>query len=565
LFFEYFIAKRLLNNEVEGTKVSRPIIRISIVSIALAIVVNLITIAVVTGFQNEVREKVSGFGSHAFIMNSGEATIYESESIHKNQAFYNILKNKESVKNIQRIAYKPVLFQSEKSENTYTLSDGKDTTFIQQEISGAIIKGVDLDYDWTFFKENLVEGKLPNFNTPQPSQELLISKKIASDLKFKVGDSIRAFFVKNPPIKMFFKVSGIYSTGLEELDKKITVGDIRWVQQLNDWGIKAKLTLADTLLNHDFIIKCDAYGGNGNYRYDWGEGYENAKGFNLYPIKDTLIRVIVSDYWTNLDGRNETTSIADTAYLKIEVKGDRYSYCSFPVTNDKEIIRTYLDQSGLKYKVSCPDKTYYFTETPGKGSAHNYVGGFEVNVADWTKLKETTDDIRREVALIPNEHQEELKVSSILDNQKEIFVWLGFLDLNVIIILVLMILIGIINMGSGLLVLIIVKTNFIGLLKSMGAKDWSIRKIFLVQAAFLIGKGMFWGNLIGLTFCFIQKQFGIITLNPDVYYLDKAPIELHFWPWLLLNLGTLVVCILALIIPSYVITRISPSKAIKID
>jgi lipoprotein-releasing system permease protein len=128
-----------------------------------------------------------------------------------------------------------------------------------------------------------------------------------------------------------------------------------------------------------------------------------------------------------------------------------------------------------------------------------------------------------------------------------------------------MILIGIINMGSALLVLILVRTNFIGMMKAMGANNWSIRKIFLIQGAFLIGKGMIWGNLIGLGFCFLQSQFGILSLNPEVYYLSKVPIELNFWHWLFLNVGTLVTCVLALIIPSYVITRVNPVKAIKFN
>jgi lipoprotein-releasing system permease protein len=128
-----------------------------------------------------------------------------------------------------------------------------------------------------------------------------------------------------------------------------------------------------------------------------------------------------------------------------------------------------------------------------------------------------------------------------------------------------MIIIGIINMGSALLVLILVRTNFIGMMKAMGATNWSIRKIFLYQAAYLIGRGMIWGNVIGLGFCFIQSQFGIFTLNPEVYYLTEVPIELSFWHWAILNLGTLIVCLTALIIPSYVITRITPVKAIKFN
>ena len=155
--------------------------------------------------------------------------------------------------------------------------------------------------------------------------------------------------------------------------------------------------------------------------------------------------------------------------------------------------------------------------------------------------------------------------TSIKNNQREIFVWLDFLDINVVIILVLMILIGIINMGSALLVLILIRSNFIGMMKAMGATNWCIRKIFLIQATFLISRGMLWGNIIGVGICLAQKYFGIFKLNPEVYYLSEVPIELTLSHWLILNLGTLLVCVLALILPSIVITRISPVKAIKFD
>ena len=169
------------------------------------------------------------------------------------------------------------------------------------------------------------------------------------------------------------------------------------------------------------------------------------------------------------------------------------------------------------------------------------------------------------IDFIPNEYDEVLKTTSIKNNQREIFVWLGFLDINVIIILVLMVLIGIINMGSALLVLILIRSNFIGMMKAMGATNWSIRKIFLIQATFLISRGMLWGNIIGVGLCLLQKYFGVFKLNPEVYYLSQVPIELTFSHWLILNLGTLLVCVLALIIPSIVITRIDPVKAIKLD
>lgn len=498
-------------------------------------------------------------------MNSGEGSVYECEPIYKNQAFFPKIQHLKGVKNIQFVAYKPVLFQSDKKEISYSLSNGKDTSQIQQEIQGAIIKGVGGDFDWTFFKSHLKEGRIPNFNSKELSSEIILSSRIAGDLNLKLGDEIRSYFVKKQPVKRMFKIVGIYATGLDEFDKKIVIGDIKMVQKLNDWGIQASINVEDTLSNGSLIIKANVVGGNGNYRYDWGKGYENYQGFTICPTKDTLIKVIVSDYWSRIDGLNEKTSLPDTAYLSIKINGVKNSICDFSVNSENELVKNYFDEKGTKFSIKCSNKTVLFDQKEGRGSYQNYVSGFEVMVDNWDELPAIVKKIKQKIEFIPTENNEELKVTSIMDNQSDIFIWLGFLDLNVLIILVLMILIGIINMGSALLVLILVRTNFIGMMKAMGAKNWSIRKIFLIQGAFLIGKGMIWGNIIGLGFCFIQSQFGILSLNPEVYYLSKVPIELNFWHWLFLNVGTLITCVLALIIPSYVITRVNPVKAIKFN
>lgn len=565
LSFEYFISRRVLKSEVQGKKVSRPIVRISVISIALAVVVNLITVAVVTGFQHEVREKVSGFGSHISITSEGDNNIYESEPIHKNQAFFNKLVRDKSIKSIHYVAYKPVLFQSDKKERTFKLKSGKDTSYFQQEIQGAILKGVDHNYDFAFFKQHLIKGRIPDFQKDTICHEIMISNRIARDLNLHVNDDVKAFFVKTQPVKRIFKLVGIYETGLEEFDKKIAIGDIRIVQELNDWGIKAAISVADTLVNGQLIIKGDVVGGNGNYRYNWGKGYENYSGFTICPLKDTVIRLIASDYWSDIRGKNEQNSIPDTAYLKINIEGTAFSTCDFKLNKEKELIKTYLSEDGTKFSIQATEKKVIFEIKDGKGSSTNYVGGFELSVRNWNELQSITADLDKKYGTFPNEHDEILNVQSVMDTENDIFVWLGFLDLNVVIILTLMILIGIINMGSALLVLILVRTNFIGLLKSMGANNWSIRKIFLIQAGFLILRGIIYGNIIGLSLCALQYYFGILKLNPEVYYLHKVPVELSFSSWAILNIGTLIVCVSALIIPSVVITRINPIKAIKFN
>ncbi|MFT5860826.1 MAG: lipoprotein-releasing system permease protein [Flavobacteriaceae bacterium] len=565
LAFEYFISKKTLKSVVQGKKVSKPIVRISIISIALAVIVNLITIAVVTGFQQEVRQKVTGFGSHIFIMEAGENSVFESAPIRRDQAFLATLKNDPGIASVNVVGYKPVLFQSDERETTYTLPNGQDTTEFQYQVHGAVIKGVDSTFDWKFFKKHLLEGVIPDFREDSCSNHIVISKRLSKDLNFKIGDRISAFFVKNNPVKWKFKIAGIYETGLEEFDKQIVLGDLGSVQELNDWGIQVSLEIADTIIDEQIVIKANASGGNGNLRYNFGNGFDSYYGFALCPNKDTLIRVIVSDYWSDISAPISETTLPDTAYLKITVEGDLTSRCVFKLNEFDELDREYLSEDGRKFAITDGAKRVTCELREGTGSSHNYVGGFEITVKKWDDLEAVMARVKGEVHMIPTPFGELVKSTSIMENQPDIFMWLGFLDINVIIILTLMILIGIINMGSALLVLILIRTNFIGMMKAMGATNWSIRKIFLYQAAFLIGRGMIWGNIIGVALCLIQQSTGIISLNPEVYYLTQVPIELNFWHWLILNAATLVVCLSALIVPSIVITKINPVKAIKFD
>ncbi len=514
--------------------------------------VNIITVAVVTGFQKEVRDKVIGFGAHAVVTKSGEASIFESNPILKNQFFYPMLINTDEVVHIQPVAYKPALLQSD------AVGDA------QQEIQGIMMKGVDETYNWDFFRQNLVAGRIPKIRKDSISDEIIISRKVAKDLNYKVGDKARTFFVKNKPVKKMFEIVGIFETGLEDFDREMVLGDIKQIQKLNDWGIQAAIQIADTLGNGHLIVKGDVIGGNGNYRFDWGKGYENYQGFSYFPNKDTVIRLIASDYWMYLDGEGEETTIPDTAYLKVTISGDKSSLYPYDLDREGKIAKKYLDDEGYKFEITAGPKKITFEKIDGKGSFENYVGAFEFTLRDWDRLQQDVKFLRKQIQF-QDPSGEDLRVTSIVDSQSDIFTWLGFLDINVWIILVLMIIIGVINMGSALLVMILVKTNFIGMMKAIGAKNWSIRKIFLYQAGFLILRGMFWGNLIGIGLCVIQKYFQIIKLNPEVYYLNAVPIDLNIFSILLLNAATLLVCILALIIPSYVITRISPVKAIRFN
>jgi len=562
----YYIAKKIHKGKGEDKKVSQPITRIARLSIILAMAINIITLAVVTGFQNEVKDKVIGFGSHATIVKAGENSTFESAPIIFNDSLSQAVKALKGVKNIQPFAYKPALLQSDADTNHYQINN-IDTFQVQQEIHGIIMKGVGATYDWTFFESHLVEGVVPNVKDTIPHDEVIVSAQVAKNLSIEVGDDVNVFFVKATPVKLKYKVTGIFKTGLQEFDEQVVIGDMRNVQKLNDWGIQTAIRVADTVTSDgQFVIYADARGGNGNYRHDWGKGFENARGFTYCDAKDTVIRLITSDYNMFIDGFGELNSIPDTAYLKVSVEGNKRMPCFPKHMEMDQFKKTFLNASGTQFAVDLKGgKRVTFEYTDGKGSHQNYIGGYEVEVDDFNQLEEITANIKRAIYYQDNEDQIEYRVRTISEDQQEIFIWLDFLNLNVIIILVLMLLISTINMGSGLLVLIITKTQLIGLLKAIGTTNWDIRKLFLYQAVFIILRGVIIGNVIGIGLCLLQQYFTIIPLNPEVYYLDAVPVELNLWHIVFLNIGTVVLCTAALIVPSYVVTRISPIKALKFD
>jgi len=186
------------------------------------------------------------------------------------------------------------------------------------------------------------------------------------------------------------------------------------------------------------------------------------------------------------------------------------------------------------------------------------VGSFEVFVDDFTKIDEKGKQVYKE---IPST----LNAQTIVEKYYYIFDWLKLFDFNIIVILIIMIIVSTINMVVALLVLILERTQMIGILKSLGSDNWSIRKIFLYNSLYLILRGLFWGNTIGIGLLLIQKKFEIIKLNPESYYVNVAPVEINILYILALNIGTVLVCLLVLLIPSYLITKISPAKTIRFD
>jgi lipoprotein-releasing system permease protein len=193
----------------------------------------------------------------------------------------------------------------------------------------------------------------------------------------------------------------------------------------------------------------------------------------------------------------------------------------------------------------------------------NQVSGYEVLLEDMGAIPEIAKQVRERVSFDFLDDGSRLKVETIHQNNSQIFDWLNLLDMNVIVLVILMLVVAGFNMISGLLILILERTNMIGILKAFGTKNSSVRKIFLYQSAYLTMVGLVWGNLVGLVVCLAQKYLNLITLDPSSYYLDTVPINLNVFHILLLNLGTMIITFLFLLLPSALIARISPEKSIR--
>jgi lipoprotein-releasing system permease protein len=186
----------------------------------------------------------------------------------------------------------------------------------------------------------------------------------------------------------------------------------------------------------------------------------------------------------------------------------------------------------------------------------NQIGGVEIRIKNFKDLNKVSLEIFESLP-------QNLRSFSIVENFPNIFNWMSLLDVNTNVLLILMLIVGVINMVTALLIMILEKTNMIGMLKSFGASNWSIMKIFLYNAAYLIGIGLLLGNILGLGLGFFQQATHIFKLNQSSYFLTYAPIEIHFIDVLGLNVLTVVVCLIVLIIPSLLISKVSPLKAIR--
>lgn len=467
----------------------------------------IITVGITTGFQREVRAKVTGAGGHLQITSISQTDPKETPRVAIDQPFYPALDSVPGVAHIQVFTTRPGIIET------------------GEEIQGVVLKGVGTDHDWTFLQKHLKAGTVPAIGDTTRPIDLLLSQYLADRLRIGVDDTITVYLIKNNddirPRK--FRVSGTYETGIENLDHQLVFVDIAHLQRFAQWGLKAEILVGDTVAPSGIRIEGLAYGGDRIYRYAWpGTSLSGPGPHWIRTEKDTTLMLVLTD---------ADHTLPDTAWVRLHVLGRP----SGPAQRNQVEV-----SSG------------------GSGGSHGrYAGGFEV-ILDRFEDLEAMDD------LIYRDHLDiRLRSLSVRQRFPEIFAWLELLDTNVVVIIVLMVIVAIINMTSALLIIILERTPMIGVLKALGTTNSTIRRIFLIDAAYILGIGIVLGDLFGIALCLVQQQFGIVTLPVESYYVDAVPVAIDLLPILWLNLGTLLICILALILPSMLVTRIAPVKAIR--
>ena len=213
----YFIARRLIRGRTEKTSFSRPINVIAIVGIAMGLAVMIIAVAVLTGFKQQIRDKIVGFGSNIQILNFDSNLSLETIPVSDTQAFIPRIREMDGIRHVQVFATKAGIIKT------------------TEAIQGVVLKGVGSDFDWDFFRTNIIDGTVFSVSDTGRTNEVIISKKISDMLRLKTGDSFAMYFVQDPPRSRRFTVSGIYETSLEEFDRIYVFCDIGHIKRLNGW------------------------------------------------------------------------------------------------------------------------------------------------------------------------------------------------------------------------------------------------------------------------------------------------------------------------------------------
>lgn len=282
-------------------------------------------------------------------------------------------------------------------------------------------------------------------------------------------------------------------------------------------------------------------------------------------LKDHLVEGEIPVFSDSIISNRIIISESIAKDLKIEV-GDKI-YCYFMGNSIRA--RRYVIAGIYCTHLMEFDDNLLFTDLRAlvklNGWEDDQISGFEISVKDYNTINDDFINVLHKMNGQVDRYGDTYFVCTIEQLYPSLFAWLSLLDMNVWVILILMLAVAGFTMISGLLIIILERTNMIGVLKALGATNPSIRHTFLYFATFIIGKGLIYGNLIGLGLCFLQKYFSIIHLDAQTYYVDTVPILINPFAILLLNLVTLIISVLVLIIPSFLVSHIHPAKSIRFE
>ncbi len=412
--FTWFIASRLFRHSDDVKRVSKPAIRIATLGVAVGVAIMLLSTGVVLAFQSEIKNKVLGFGSHIQVINYDSQNAEQYKPIVFNQETFSVLDSVPGAQTVSPFCIKPGMLKT-------------DSTF-----RGVMFKGVGERYDYSFFRNHLVDGEISSFPDTSNTGKLIISQSLSKQMSLKVGSDVYAYFFEDRVKARKFKVSAIYCTNLTDFDNKLVFTDVSTVQKL--------------------------------------------LGFDTY----------------------------------------QYS-------------------------------------------------GAEIWLNDFNQLPEASSFIINKVNRTQDPYGAYYTSMNIYEMYPQIFAWLQLLNLDVWVILILMVCVAGVTMISGLLIIILERTNFIGILKALGASNARMRHIFLYFSFFVILRGMIYGNILAFAIIFIQQQWHLIHLDPTVYYVEAVPVTIDWAFFAIINVATLIICVLALVVPSYLISNIHPARSIRFE
>lgn len=390
--------------------------RIAVVSVALSVGVMILSLAVMMGFKHAIARKIAGFAAHVALTDVRSVEALDSQPVRRSDYLENLVRSTEGFV----------------SMTPYALRGGIVRT--DEAVEGVVLKGVDASYDRQAFGEWLQEGDLPRIGDSIRTKDILLSRSLARRLRLGVGDRVEMLFIDRgeQPRRDRFKVSGIYDSGMEEMDNLFILTDIRNVQRLSDRS----------------------------------------------PDEITGYEIITRDFASSDDFARRL--------------GRALLYDDDPATDNLAAM-----SAQMRY----------------------------ANIFDWLKAH----------------------------------------DVNTAVIIGIMLVVAFFNMTSALLILVMERTRMIGLLKSLGMRNATLRRIFLYRAAFVALRGMLWGNGIGLALCFLQQWTGFAKLDAEGYLLSEVPVSVEWGWWLLLNGGVLAAIVVMLTIPAGIVSSVKPSEAIRYE